>query len=81
MLDPLPEKQTKGADVSRGTIIKTPSGLSSASTDSSVQKIDLNANLFEIKKLELRGQIIELEEKKMKLDIENERLRFQKQQA
>ena len=73
LLDPLPEK---------GAITKPiPSIPTNTNSTGAQSKIDINSQLFEIKKLKLVADLKELEEKKIKLEVEQERLKFQKTRA
>ena len=73
MLDELPEKQGKG-----GTPAVESSGKknTAAAATNAGKSLDINENLFKIKESGMKTEIRELEEQKIKLEQENERLKF-----
>lgn len=75
--DPLPAKESFGGAASiatRQTTIVDPNvGQSS--------KLDMNANKFEMEKKQMISDIKELDEQRIQVEIENERLKFQRDQA
>lgn len=81
LLDALPEKPGQGSATTGGTAGKGGPRESVALDSNASTAIDLNENMFKIKEQELKEQIKTLEDSKIKLEQENERLKFQKDQA
>ena len=80
LLDPLPDKPSVKS--SMGSLMPTAPGLGSSMLEGSVsQTFDPNQNAFEMKKGELLQEIKDLNEQKIKLEQEQERLQFQKKMA
>lgn len=73
LLDELPARTSTAATSSSSTARPSTAG---STIDSSVTTIDLNQNLFDIRKAELEKEIIDLQEGKIKLEQEFERLKF-----